>query len=120
MKLVLTSFGPFGGYENNPSEVYAKALHNQAAQLFPDVQKLEVYSETLPVDYEIVAKRVRELWCEQKPDVRCSSMLIKHSHILQLMVHLGVHPVDNTIHVERESWSGGYCARDINDVFAQA
>lgn len=35
------------------------------------------------------------------------------------MVHLGVHPEANTVHVERESWSGGYCARDINDTFTQ-
>lgn len=70
MKLVLTSFGPFCGYEDNPSETYAKALHDQASQLFPDVQQLQVHRETLPVDYEVVAKRVPELWREHKPDVR--------------------------------------------------
>ena len=63
MLIVVTGFGPFRGYEVNPSWEVVRAL---AAAW--DVEEHHVVVEEIPVEYDFVLKEVPHRWSDQKPD----------------------------------------------------
>ncbi|CAI2309558.1 unnamed protein product [Caenorhabditis sp. 36 PRJEB53466] len=92
-KVVVTGFGPFQGFAENPSSIVVDELQNQGV----DGVYLELHK--IPVAYEDVSQKVPELWKEHSPD---------------LVIHIGAHPSQKTIKFEQQAFSDGYCRDDVN------
>lgn len=61
-KLLLTGFEPFMNYTVNPTEDIVKSLDQRV------VGDYLVYGRLLPVDYDLAAKRLREVYEDVSPD----------------------------------------------------
>ncbi|GMS90320.1 hypothetical protein PENTCL1PPCAC_12495, partial [Pristionchus entomophagus] len=92
-KILVTGFGPFGPLETNPSAEVAKALST-----YP-LDDCEVHSHEMRVVYSEVKDTVPKLWVDYDPD---------------LVIHLGVHPEQNCVKIEKQAFADGYCRLDVN------
>uniref|UniRef100_A0AC34RAG5 Pyroglutamyl-peptidase I n=2 Tax=Panagrolaimus sp. JU765 TaxID=591449 RepID=A0AC34RAG5_9BILA len=97
-KLVLTGFGPFGPYKENPSSVVVSKIGETG--LPKDLSgNYELKTRLLDVVYDLVDCYVKDN--VQQDDVH-------------FYIHVGVHPFSKTIRLECQSQSEGYCREDIN------
>ncbi|KAE9556299.1 hypothetical protein FO519_000482 [Halicephalobus sp. NKZ332] len=100
-KLVLTGFGPFGQYKENPSSVLvSRVLKLGLPQELSG--KYELVTTLLDVAYDRVDSYVRD-------DVRT-----ENAHFY---IHVGVHPFPKIVKLECQSQSEGYCRADINGTY---
>ncbi|CAG9534856.1 unnamed protein product, partial [Cercopithifilaria johnstoni] len=96
LTVVLTGFGPFGFFDNNPSEEVVRLLAKDGIK---DIQSnTRIIVKVMPVAYDDVHNIVSELWQKYRPD---------------LVVHLGVHSVSHSIRIETRSCGIGYCQNDV-------
>nr|CRZ23782.1 Bm5095 [Brugia malayi] len=94
--IVLTGFGPFGFFDNNPSEKVVQRIANEGID---DIQpNARIIVKVMPVAYDDVQCIVSELWKEYHPD---------------LVVHLGVHSTSRAVRIETRSCGIGYDQGDI-------
>lgn len=113
-KLVVTGYGPFGHYTENPSSIVVKKLKETG---LPDDLKLDYELEThlLDVAYDkadhFVSEKVQKTPAHVRFDKSLEMCIYK---IFQFYIHIGVHPFKNVIKLEQQSSSGGYCKKDIN------
>uniref|UniRef100_A0A1I7ZQI5 DUF2088 domain-containing protein n=1 Tax=Steinernema glaseri TaxID=37863 RepID=A0A1I7ZQI5_9BILA len=94
-RVVVTGFGPFRHYTDNPSSQLAE-------KLLEDAEAKELYElscSTMTVAYDEVARCVGDIWNgPSKPD---------------LVIHLGVHHKQRTVHIEQCSFGVGYQSCDV-------
>uniref|UniRef100_A0A1I8EXN3 Pyroglutamyl-peptidase I n=1 Tax=Wuchereria bancrofti TaxID=6293 RepID=A0A1I8EXN3_WUCBA len=99
--IVLTGFGPFGLFNNNPSEKVVRRIANEGID---DIQpNAKIIVKVMPVTYDDVQCIVSELWKEYHPD---------------LVVHLGVHSTNHAVKIETRSCGIGYNQGDIKCNFS--
>ncbi|CAI5438662.1 unnamed protein product [Caenorhabditis angaria] len=92
-KVVVTGFGPFRDYSENPSSIIIDELAKE------NLDNITFELHKMSVAYEEVSQKVPELWETHNPD---------------LVIHLGAHSVENTIKFEQRAFSDGYCSDDVN------
>ncbi|CAK8692403.1 unnamed protein product [Clavelina lepadiformis] len=92
--IVLTGFGPFGGYKINSSWVAVKEL----ADIGLDDDNFNLEVKEISVEYEVIDKKVPGLWKKHKP---------------LLMVHVGVSGFAQAITLEQLAHNYGYNQTDI-------
>ncbi|TKR94849.1 hypothetical protein L596_009084 [Steinernema carpocapsae] len=93
--VVVTGFGPFRCYSENPSSRIVEDLSKD-----PTTNELyDLSCQTMVVAYEEVTQVVADIWSgPSKPD---------------LVIHIGVHPTRRTVHIEQCSFGLGYCSYDV-------
>uniref|UniRef100_A0A914YF08 Pyroglutamyl-peptidase I n=1 Tax=Panagrolaimus superbus TaxID=310955 RepID=A0A914YF08_9BILA len=97
-KLVVTGYGPFGNYEENPSSIIVKKLKETG---LPD---------DLKVDYELET-HLLDVAYDKADTFVCDNVQKKPAHFY---IHIGVHPFKKIVKLEQQSSSDGYCRKDIN------
>ena len=94
MRIVVTGFGPFGGYSTNPSTVVVNKLGDK----FSSDLQIELITKTLDVDY-LEALEYSKWICEElKAD---------------FVIHVGVQPTPGKLLLETCSFSDGYICPDV-------
>ncbi|MFX0170556.1 MAG: pyroglutamyl-peptidase I [Candidatus Hodarchaeota archaeon] len=63
MKLLLTGFEPFGGYQINPSDVISQQLDNKT------VNNVKIVGKTIPLRYNEIHPIITELIKETNPEI---------------------------------------------------
>uniref|UniRef100_A0A8R1HZ25 Pyroglutamyl-peptidase I n=1 Tax=Caenorhabditis japonica TaxID=281687 RepID=A0A8R1HZ25_CAEJA len=91
--VVVTGFGPFEGFAENPSSIVIDELEKNG------VNEINLELHKIPVAYDDVSKKVPELWKEHSP---------------ALVIHIGAHPTARTVRFEQQAFSDGYCRNDVN------
>ncbi|KAL3997629.1 Pyroglutamyl peptidase family protein [Acanthocheilonema viteae] len=97
LTIVITGFGPFQLFDNNPSEKVVRRIAKEGIEHIQPNTRIIV--KVMPVTYDDVKNMVSEFWKEYHPD---------------LVVHLGVHSVNYSIRIETRSCGIGYYQNDIN------
>ncbi|VDL70334.1 unnamed protein product [Nippostrongylus brasiliensis] len=94
--VVVTGFGPFSTFTDNPSSRIVDELEKRKIPGFNG----RLVTEKMNCLYEEVDKTVKRLWKEYSP---------------KLMVHIGLHSsIHRQINLERQSFGRGYCSYDNN------
>ncbi len=65
---MVTGFGPFGGFETNPSQLVVQQLVDGDWGL----NGVRLITDILPVAYDVVYTKVKQLWTDNQPDVSSS------------------------------------------------
>uniref|UniRef100_A0A915PVK9 Pyroglutamyl-peptidase I n=1 Tax=Setaria digitata TaxID=48799 RepID=A0A915PVK9_9BILA len=94
--VVLTGFGPFESFSNNPSEKVVQRITEEGIK--DSQMNVRIIGRVMPVAYDDVQFMVSELWEKFYPD---------------LVVHLGAHSVSRSIKIETRSCGVGYYQGDI-------
>ncbi|KAH7701061.1 Protein M04C9.3 b [Aphelenchoides avenae] len=94
-KIVVTGYGPFGSYEDNPSSEIVQRLSS-----FDDLKEhADLVTELIAVDYT----EAEECACKANKELKSD-----------FVIHVGVHPVSRCVKLEQQSFSHGYCGVDVN------
>ncbi|VDO23455.1 unnamed protein product [Haemonchus placei] len=93
--VVVTGFGPFGSFTENPSSLIVDELSQKKIPGFNG----KLVTEKMSVTYADVDEKVRRLWSEYSP---------------KLVVHIGVHGEYHHIKLEQQSFGRGYCRYDVD------
>ncbi|KAH7726611.1 Protein M04C9.3 b [Aphelenchoides avenae] len=94
-KIVVTGYGPFGSYEDNPSSEIVQRLSS-----FDDLKEhADLVTELIAVDYT----EAEECACKANKELKSG-----------FVIHVGVHPVSRCVKLEQQSFSHGYCGVDVN------
>ncbi|KAK6728963.1 hypothetical protein RB195_006178 [Necator americanus] len=91
--VVVTGFGPFGVFTENPSSQVVDLLAEKKIPGFDG----KLVTEKMNVTYAEVEKTVKRIWKDHNP---------------KLVVHIGVHPCNRHIKLERRSFGRGYTSYD--------
>uniref|UniRef100_A0A0M3HNI4 Pyroglutamyl-peptidase 1 n=2 Tax=Ascaris TaxID=6251 RepID=A0A0M3HNI4_ASCLU len=94
--IVLTGFGPYGLYQNNPSAAVVRRIGSEG--LSDIIPNAILHTKEIPVTYAQVEANVSRLWQTCDPD---------------LVIHVGAHPTERTIRIEQQSFGRGYCIFDV-------
>uniref|UniRef100_A0A914C041 Pyroglutamyl-peptidase I n=1 Tax=Acrobeloides nanus TaxID=290746 RepID=A0A914C041_9BILA len=92
-RIVITGYGSFSHYSVNPSSEIVKNLENTYKS-----DDVELISELLDVAYENALTYAVKASQEFNPD---------------FVIHLGVHPERKVLRLEQQSFSHGYCLKDV-------
>uniref|UniRef100_A0A7E4ZWW0 Pyroglutamyl-peptidase I n=1 Tax=Panagrellus redivivus TaxID=6233 RepID=A0A7E4ZWW0_PANRE len=96
-KLVLTGYGPFGEFKENPSSVLVERIAESG--LPADVAAVfDLQTELLDVAYCKADDYVQNFVQKDPAD---------------FYIHLGVHPIARHVKLEQQSGSDGYCREDV-------
>ncbi|KAL6730574.1 hypothetical protein Aduo_001537 [Ancylostoma duodenale] len=91
--VVVTGFGPFGQFAENPSSQIVDQLAEKKIPGFDGT----LVTEKMSVTYAEVEDTVKRLWADYKP---------------KLVIHIGVHPCNRHIKLEQRSFGRGYTSYD--------
>jgi len=93
MLIVVTGFGPFRGYEVNPSWEVVREL-----PAVWDDEEHQVVVEEIPVEYDFVLREVPDRWSSLRPD---------------FIIHVGVSHLAERLTLERQANNTGYNSPDV-------
>ncbi|KJH53520.1 pyroglutamyl-peptidase I [Dictyocaulus viviparus] len=98
--VVVTGFGPFSSFEENPSSQVVDELAKTKIPGFDG----QLVVEKMSVAYSEVEEKVKSLWTRYSP---------------KLVVHIGAHPIHHHIKLEQQSFGRGYCKYDVDGCVPQ-
>nr|CAB3264819.1 pyroglutamyl-peptidase 1-like [Phallusia mammillata] len=93
MTVLVTGFGPFGGYEVNSSWIAVKEL-----ELLGLGSNINLVVYELPVEYDEIDKQVPQLWKTLDP---------------HLVIHVGLSGIATCFTLEQVAHSSGYQRKDV-------
>ncbi|PAV59561.1 hypothetical protein WR25_22967 [Diploscapter pachys] len=91
--VVVTGFGPFGIFNDNPSTDVANRMKEVGID-----ENVSLIVEIMTVAYDEVEQKVEKLWKEHNPD---------------LIIHIGAHNEPGCIKLEQQAFLDGYCRYDV-------
>ncbi|CAB3410537.1 unnamed protein product [Caenorhabditis bovis] len=91
--VVITGFGPFRDFANNPSSLVVDELEKEG------IPGVDLKLHKLSVAYDECTKTIPELWESHNPD---------------LVIHIGAQDIDSNIRLEQQAFSNGYYHCDVN------
>ncbi|VDK43803.1 unnamed protein product [Anisakis simplex] len=95
--VVVTGFGPFDSFQENPSAAVVRRLEEEG--ISDVVSDVVLRTEVIQVKYDCVEEKVAQLWQEYHPI---------------LVIHIGAHPSARLIRIEQQSFGRGYCSFDVD------